>query len=110
MGRSATNRQRNVMELSGNFTSSGEWSPCRRQCCRSSTFTSSLMLIRLGMNDLRARGYSVTDRILNICIHCSVVRLIVIVMIIRGAQYTAELSCGLFCVHCVWPLPTVVSK
>jgi len=28
MGRSAAKRQGNVMELSGNFTLSGEWSPC----------------------------------------------------------------------------------
>jgi len=28
MDRSATNRQGNVIELSGNFTLSGEWSPC----------------------------------------------------------------------------------
>ena len=28
MSRSAANRQGNVMELSGNFTLSGEWSPC----------------------------------------------------------------------------------
>jgi len=28
MGGSAENRQGNVMELSGNFTLSGEWSPC----------------------------------------------------------------------------------
>jgi len=28
MGRSAANRQGTVMELSGNFTLSGEWSPC----------------------------------------------------------------------------------
>jgi len=27
MGRSAANRQGTVMELSGNFTLSGEWSP-----------------------------------------------------------------------------------
>ena len=30
MDRSAANRQGNVMELSGNFTLSGEWSPCEQ--------------------------------------------------------------------------------
>jgi len=33
MGRSAANCQGNVMELSGNFTLSGEFSPCKN-CCR----------------------------------------------------------------------------
>jgi len=44
MGRSAVNRQGNVVELSGNFTLSGEWSPCVNQFSvnRTSAMNSSI--------------------------------------------------------------------
>ena len=41
MDRSAANRQGNVMELSGNFTLSGEWSPFSYDC---SVIANSLLM------------------------------------------------------------------
>jgi len=42
MGRSVANRQRNVKELPGNFTLSGEWSPIK--CLVWATFGSNLII------------------------------------------------------------------
>jgi len=52
MDRSDTNSQGNVMELSGNFTLSGEWSPWVVWTCRS-TVAKWKWLDRLGFHSYR---------------------------------------------------------